>query len=71
MVAPMGAVITTVPDGVVQVGCKVTLATGVAGGGGILFTVICVAAETHPVAVLSTVMLWFPGATPVMVAAAW
>ena len=35
----------------------VTLATGVEGGGGILFTVICVVAEIHPVAILSTVML--------------
>ena len=53
----MGAVITTVAVGVLQVGCMVTPATGAAGGKGILLTVICVAAETHPVEVLITVKL--------------
>ena len=42
----------------------VTLATGVDGGEGTLFTVTGVAAEIQPVAVLITVILWLPGAIP-------
>ncbi len=37
--APVGAVTTIVPVGVVQSGCTVTLAVGAAGGVGTLFTV--------------------------------
>jgi hypothetical protein len=55
--APVGAEITIVPVGVVQVGCIVTLAVGAAGFAGIGFTVSAVGAETQPVAVLRTVAL--------------
>jgi hypothetical protein len=49
MFAPVGAVITIVPVGVVHVGCVVTLAVGAAGAPGMAFTVRTVADETHPV----------------------
>jgi hypothetical protein len=54
---PVGIVITIVPLGVVQVGCKVTDAVGAAGAPGIVFTVKGVAADTQPVVVLRTVTL--------------
>ena len=55
--APVGAVMLTVPVGVVQVGCTVTLGVGATGGAGTLFTVSNKAEETHPVAISFTVTL--------------
>jgi hypothetical protein len=49
MFAPVGAVITIVPVGLVHVGCVVTLAVGAAGLAGTAFTLSAVADETHPV----------------------
>jgi hypothetical protein len=55
--APVGAVITIVPVVVVQVGCTVTLAVGVAGFAGIGFMVSAVGEDTQPVLVSRTVAL--------------
>jgi hypothetical protein len=63
-VAPIGAVITIVPVGVVQVGCTVMLAVGAAGFAGIGFTVRAVGIEIHPVELFRTVALKEPGANP-------
>ena len=65
--APVGAVITIVPVGTVQVGCTVTLAVGAAGTVGGLFTVKAVVFETQPVLLLRTLTLYPPGVTPVKV----
>ena len=54
--APVGAVTTMVPVGVVQVGCTVALAVGVTTLG-IMSTVKGVAVEIHPVVVLVVVTL--------------
>ena len=57
-----------VPVGVVQVGCAVTDAVGVAGAEGIAFTVSTVAEEIHPVAVFFAVILYVvPCVRPVKV----
>ena len=53
---PVGAVITIVPVGNVQVGCTVVLAVGATGGLGIAFTVSVVAVEIQPVKLFFTVM---------------
>ena len=55
--APVGDETTMVPVGVVQVGCTVTDAVGVAGVPGAALTVSGVAEDIHPVAVLRTVTL--------------
>lgn len=50
-----------VPVGVVQVGCTVTLAVGVAGIGGTAPTVRDIAVEAHPEVVLVVVTEYVPG----------
>ena len=55
MLAPVGAVTTIVPVGVVQVGCTVTLAVGVAGAFGTALTVQLNGVEVQPVVVLRAV----------------
>ena len=54
--APVGAVITIVPVGVVQVGCTVAEAVGAAIEGTALM-VTAVAVDTHPLLVFLTVTL--------------
>jgi len=55
--APVGAVTTIVPVGVVQVGVTVILAVGVAGAPGGGNTVKDIALETHSVFVFFTITL--------------
>jgi hypothetical protein len=70
--APVGAVTSIVPVGTAQVGCTVTVAVGAAGGVGTALTVTVAGADIQVgSAVLITVMLCAPGATPVNVAEAW
>ena len=51
--APIGAVITIVPVGTAQVGCRVTEAVGAAGAAGAALTVSVVAPEIQPAASLT------------------
>ena len=55
MLAPVGDVTTIVPVGVVQVGCCVTEAVGMAGAFGTAFTVKLNGDDTHPVTVFFAV----------------
>ena len=69
--APTGAVIIMVPVVVLQSGCNVTDAVGVAGPAGTGLTVTEPAIEIQPVVVFLTVTAYKPGATLLKVVEAW
>jgi hypothetical protein len=63
---------TMVPVGVPHVGCAVTLAVGVLGADGTVFTVTVEPVVIHVLSVVErTLKVYVPAATPVKVALAW